>query len=364
MKQIYGRYFLGFSFLFVTCLVDAVEVAGKQLEIYGKLHLSANYHNDGQNTGNSISSNASRIGFKGEHITPTGPLVLWQLEQTIQLDETGGQYATRNSYLGFGGAYGEILLGHNDTPYKIVAGHWGLFSDLVPDRLALLGASMLDDVKMNDRGENAALYRHGWHGWEVQVMYSAGNPTAQTSGKADDNAMAMRSYALMYKRDGLYLGIGYEDWDGMAVTNINTMNIDRAKLSGLRLAGYNWFGKLQFGFVYEKTEAADRVNFPHWVKQVYGLSLLYRFNNDYELAMHGLETTSYHNSTATGARLYGIGLFYNMDKQAQLYLAWAQTLNETNALYKVADGGHGDIVNPAQPGADPYVVSVGMIYQF
>lgn len=344
--------------------VNAVELVDKQLGIYGKLNVSVNRTNDGNDTGTSISSNASRIGFKGKHKTPGELTVVWQLEQTVHLDETSGQFASRNSFLGISSRYGDLLLGHNDTPYKIVAGKWGLFSDLVPDRLALLGASMLDNVKMNDRGENAILYKGKWRGWELQTMYSASNPTASTSGKADDNSAVMRSYAIMYQQENLYLGVAYEDWDGMAVTNINTSLIDRAGISGFRAAGYYWFTKLQLGFVYEKLSAEDTSNFPHWDKAVYGLSLLYRINPEYELALHSLQTDAYTNSIDTEASLIGLGLFYRMDKQSQIYLAWAQTINAANATYKVADGGHGDILAPYQPGADPVAFSVGGIFTF
>ena len=356
----------GFSCLSLMTISDsyAVEVVKEELEIYGKLHTSANRTDNGKQTGTSVSSNSSRIGFKGRRHTPKNIDMVWQLEQTVRLDETSGQFATRNSYLGISSSYGDVLVGHNDTPYKIVAGYWGLFSDLVPDRLALLGASMLDNVKMNDRGENAILYKSEMNAWEIQAMYSASNPTAEDNDTTDDNSAVMRSYALMYRTTEFYFGIGYEQWDGMAVTNIQTSNTERAALTGLRVAGYYWLTDLQIGFVYEKTEAEDLVRFPHWDKIVYGLSAKYRLSSDLDLAMHILQTEAYTNSQNTGAQLTGIGVFYHLDKQSDIYIAWAQTSNEKNATYKVADGGHGDTVKPNRPGDDPTALSIGLIFDF
>lgn len=353
-----------FIILFISPVTHAMEIVNKELEIYGKFHISANRTDNGTQTGTSISSNASRIGFKGRHKTKKNIDLIWQLEQTVLLDETSGQFATRNSYLGLSGKYGDLLLGHNDTPYKIVAGHWGLFSDLVPDRLALLGASMLDNVKMNDRGENALLYKGKLSDWELQAMYSASNPTAEDTDTTDDNSAAMQSYAIMYQSNSSYFGIGYEQWDGMAITSIVSSNIERAAISGLRVAGYHWLGNLQLGFVYEKMTVEDLVRFPHWDKTVYGISALYRINSELDFAMHVLQADSYTSSEKTGSQLNGLGLFYHLDKQSDLYLAWAQTNNEENATYKVADGGHGDTVRPFAAGEDPSAISLGITLSF
>ena len=355
-----------FMLFISTSILDsqAAQIVKDELEIYGKMHVSANRMNNGHTTGTSISSNASRIGFKGRHETPKQIDIVWQLEQTVRLDEANGQFASRNSYLGISSKVGDLLFGHNDTPYKIVAGYWGLFSDTVPDRLALLGASMIDNVKMNDRGENSALYKARFQSLELQAMYSASNPTAEDNDTTDDNSAEMRSYALMYRTDKAYLGVGYEQWDGMALTNIQNSQVERAVINGVRLAGYYWFSDLQLGFVYEKTEVEDLDKYAHWDKRVYGLSAQYRITTDLDLAMHVLRADSYANSQQTGAQLKGLGLFYQLDSQSDLYVAWAQTDNEANASYKVADGGHGDTVKPFAAGDSPSAFSLGLVFSF
>ena len=71
---------------------SALEVAGKKLNVYGKLHLSIDQSDtDGLVTtdGTSVSSNSSRLGFKGE--LPAGALkFVYQVESEVFYDEAGG----------------------------------------------------------------------------------------------------------------------------------------------------------------------------------------------------------------------------------------------------------------------------------
>ncbi|MCW9032382.1 MAG: porin, partial [Gammaproteobacteria bacterium] len=100
----------------------AVEVAGKKLEVYGKFHLSVDSSDtDGLVTtdGLSISSNSSRLGFKGE--LPAGDMkVVYQLESELFMDEAGGKLANRNTYAGLKGNFGKVIVGNYDTPFKTV----------------------------------------------------------------------------------------------------------------------------------------------------------------------------------------------------------------------------------------------------
>ena len=52
------------------CLPGAVVAA--ELSVYGKAHLSLESQDDGTNTGTGLSSNSSRLGFKGSADFGTG----------------------------------------------------------------------------------------------------------------------------------------------------------------------------------------------------------------------------------------------------------------------------------------------------
>ncbi|MDH5631571.1 MAG: porin [Gammaproteobacteria bacterium] len=344
-------------------LSEAEEI-NKNLHVYGRAHVSFDQAKNDLSTENSVSSNASRFGFKGTREANESLLWEWQIEQTVRLDQTGGSLATRNSFVGLRSSNHRLLMGHHDTPYKLVAGYWGLFSDTVADRLALLGASPIDSFRMNDRGENAVMYQGNYGPLEAQVMYSASNPNRSVNGSVDDNDTKLVSGALYFRRGGWYAGISRENWDAMAITNINTLTVERTEVTGWRAALTYTADKHHIGAVYEDIDPDDRVNFPHWDRDVYGISYKYSISPSYNLATHVLKAEEYYGSIDTDATLFGIGLFYLPGAQSEIYLAYAITRNNVNASYNVADGGHGDILEPATPGDDPRVVSVGLVYNF
>ena len=87
---------------------NAVEVSGKTLEVYGKIHVSIdNSDRDDPavtNDGMSISSNSSRLGFKGKKETESGIDIIWQVEQEVSFDDaSAGNFANRNTYVGLAG---------------------------------------------------------------------------------------------------------------------------------------------------------------------------------------------------------------------------------------------------------------------
>src|SRR5512143_4270427 len=111
--------------LAVASAVSAPAFAAtSNVDIYGKLHLSVNFLNDqcdnkaqciGVNTpanvaadgmnNVSISSNASRIGFKGTEDLGGGLAAIWQVETGFNADGqtsggSSGAWATRNTFVG------------------------------------------------------------------------------------------------------------------------------------------------------------------------------------------------------------------------------------------------------------------------
>src|SRR5512139_3608005 len=94
--------------------------ATENVDVYGKLHMSVSVFQDQQedvagtakNEGVSdlqISSNASRIGFKGAEDLGGGLSAIWQVESGVNLDEQTGNWASRNSFVGLKGGFGTVL---------------------------------------------------------------------------------------------------------------------------------------------------------------------------------------------------------------------------------------------------------------
>ena len=73
-----------------------------------------------------VTSNTSKIGFKGQEDLGNGVKALWQVEQEVSIDDGGarkGAWAGRNSFVGLEGGFGKVLLGNHDSAYKMF-GYW------------------------------------------------------------------------------------------------------------------------------------------------------------------------------------------------------------------------------------------------
>src|SRR5712691_7436975 len=117
--------------------------AGTAWEFYGKFYPEMTHaHGDGATGGKTSDSTIGQspkqgvnaiiprwemqisntyIGFRGDKQIGGGSKAIWQLEQTVNIDEgnTGASFASRNSFVGLTKAeWGTVRLGNMDTPFK------------------------------------------------------------------------------------------------------------------------------------------------------------------------------------------------------------------------------------------------------
>ncbi|TMG95105.1 MAG: porin [Betaproteobacteria bacterium] len=200
--------------------------AGSAWEFYGKIYPELARINGGGATppaGTTISTlasitNAGRsnlvnrgemlvgnsyIGFRGSKSLGSGLKAIWQIEQTVPIDEGGsaaadtGTLATRDSFLGVDGGWGTLRLGFMDTPFKRsgdVLGFLGISSGNFVQTNPVLrqvgfgqgnnGPSRA--ARFHERRGNAIDFasRTYFGGLQYLAQYSVGNPseTSKTSG--------------------------------------------------------------------------------------------------------------------------------------------------------------------------------------
>lgn len=112
------------------------SVTAAEIDIYGKANLTVQSSDEGDGSFTEVKSNASRIGFKGTYDLGDGIDVIFKAEFQVDLDgdsAKGDSITDRNQYIGLRGAFGEVLLGKNDTMLKQSQGKVDLFSDLNGD---------------------------------------------------------------------------------------------------------------------------------------------------------------------------------------------------------------------------------------
>jgi len=333
---------------------NAIEVAGKKLEVYGKAHLSIDSVNADDpavnNDGLSVSSNSSRLGFKGE--LPAGKLkFIFQYEQEVFIDEGAGELATRNTYAGLKGGFGKLIAGHHDTPFKTVASKWGVFGDSVGERRAILGAGYASGNQLNERAKNAIMYEFKTKSLKLLAMYAV-DPESGKDGKYDDTKKSVTSVGVFYKVGSVWLAVANEQWKKHSKMDDG---------SALRIAAKYKIGSLvKLGLVYESINS-DTVD--EWKRDVTGVNAVFSVSKKTDIRAQYLKVNSAKNTTDTGATKIALGVFHKLDKNAKVYLAYGSTTNDNNAKFQAVDGGHGDEVKTVN-GGNPNAVSLGLVYKF
>ncbi len=342
----------------------AAMAADDGVTIYGQLDMSfdsirTNSAATADGTLNRISSNASRIGFKGKEDLGNGNFASWQIEQQIDMDggtaagASGTTWATRNTYVGLGGGWGEVRMGNHDTPHKMSTAPLDIFIDTAGDYNNVIGNAN-GTVKFDTRLANAIAYiSPNFSGLTLALATGTLNENG-TQATPDPKAV---SFGAMYSNGPIYVGYGYEK----VSKNGTVTGADDATDQKLGV-GYSFdMGKV--AVVYDKMSTsggtiggstdADRTA---WYLNgqinagVGAVKLAYGKMNDGKSAAD------------TGAKWWALGYDYPMSKRTKLYAVYTKTTNNSGATYAVGS----KVGSYYAPGAgeDPSTVSLGIRHSF
>ncbi len=325
----------------------AMPVQALELNVYGVGHLSADNVNDGADSAIHVTSNSSRLGFRGNQDIGDGMKVLFQLESGADLtgqgsnDGNGGGTTSgvftdaRDSYVGLGGGFGTVLAGKlgglNQWLYD-----YNLFGDQVGDLGNIWGGSGLPG-----RVTSALHYRTpDFNGISVGLSYVPDENTAVTQ---DATVVKVDYVGGALKIGGALATIktAAEDWSVNALT-----------------ASYD-FGKFTVGGGLQTESNMAGVSGADRSSYTLGASMKVGGNSTLKAQIA--------NSSADGvdndASQLAIGYDHSLNKYATVYVAYAATTNEANATFTANNWGHGDAVTPVA-GDDPNVLSVGLVVNF
>ncbi|HIE55985.1 MAG TPA: porin, partial [Chromatiaceae bacterium] len=122
------------SLAVAAALPLAAQAANAEVTIYGKIHASVDFLSpDVGDSITDVTSRASRIGFKGSEDLGNGLKMIWKVETGVNIAEGGGEWASRNAYIGLAGGWGTFLYGRHDTPVKMSTGKLDIFGDTIAD---------------------------------------------------------------------------------------------------------------------------------------------------------------------------------------------------------------------------------------
>lgn len=321
-------------------MMGAAQAA--DVQVYGRAHLSGDVLGDGSDYGLNLSSNSSRIGFRANHEIQPGLEAFVQLEQNVRFDQSGGNFASRDSFAGVRGDWGQVRVGFFDTPGKALRGRVDVFNDRLGD-LRNLSRNPDSGVDFDQRFRNSIHYRSpSVNGVTFDLHYSPQNDTSATV----DNDLQALSASVSYSRDKLWLGASYEILEG-----------DELDPAAFRLgATYNLTEQWQLlGFF---QHASDLISGD---RQVFGGGFKYRFG-DYAFMAQAHHATE-NDLDDTAATMISAGIDYYVARNFTLYGIIGITDNDDNANFRVSAGGRDTSVTP-QLGNRASGLSVGFLYNF
>src|SRR5712691_10968103 len=216
--------------------------AGTAWEFYGKFYPEMTHaHGDGATVGAASDSTIGAkpagvnaviprwemqisntyIGFRGDKQIGPGSKAIWQLEQTVNIDEgnTGASFASRNSFVGLTKAeWGTVRLGNMDTPFKNygnVLGFLGVNSGnfVTPSNVKdKAGFGTSSSSSFNLRRANAIDFASPTilGGLQSAAQYSIGNPDETQITNSPKRFPRVASWAVKWEKGPLYLGFMQE----------------------------------------------------------------------------------------------------------------------------------------------------------
>lgn len=269
----------------LPAFANAEKVEVELPEFYGKINVSVQNTQEGDDSISEVVSNASRLGVKGKIELNHGLQGIYQAEYQFAADDgdNGGQtFSQRNTFAGIKGGFGQVIVGNFDTPLKKAQKKIDLFSDLEGDIKSAITNS-------DNRTDNSVQYNTpNLAGFVATVSHVASEDETVNDGT---------SSSLTYSYDSLYAAIAYDtdvEADGIDVTRV----VAQYSIAGFTLGGL-W-----------ETEAQNGENNDGWV-----YSAAYNVTSDIKLKAQYGES----DIVKDNAKTYSLGADYKLAKAAKVY---------------------------------------------
>ena len=323
------------------------------VNVYGAINMSVESITNGDSVAgakgsvmNKISSNTTKLGFKGMQDLGDGVSAIWQIEQQVDGDNAGSTgsakntFATRNTFVGLSDkALGTVQLGKFDTPYKASTRSLDAFGDMLADNRSLMGGvkGKSAELAFDGRdGDVVAYISPEMAGVTLSLAYVVG---AEQNTATTVNQGSATSMAATYKAGDLSANLGYEVHSFGTAGSGTLAGTDGQKETAVKIGvGYK-LDALYLSAIYEKTSdtlAAGTAKYDHNAINVaakYDLSS----NNTVKLAY---TKASEINSVAdTGATQLSLGFDHKLAKTTSVYALYTALNNGDAINYVLTDAG-------------------------
>ncbi|MEO8303820.1 MAG: porin, partial [Betaproteobacteria bacterium] len=225
--------------------------------LYGRLNLDLEFVKGQQANGSNptqyrVSSNSSRFGLRGTESLGGGLNAIFQVENSLTADNSGGSLAGRDTFVGLQGGWGTMKVGFYHLPYDNIHGYiWGsnptletgimATSSIWAQGFASKAAGGFDSRIGNSVRWDSPI----WSGWQTQWSYSIGGGAAGQEGTFKSTS-SVSSGAVFYMNGPIYFGAAFQYNNSVRQLGLNDL--------AYSFAGAYQFPKVRVGAVYERLD--------------------------------------------------------------------------------------------------------------
>lgn len=344
---------------FAVAQTSQVKTAGNW-EFYGRAHLSVDQLDNGAvYDRTNVSSNSSRLGFRGDK--QFGSLRgFWQIESEVMFSKTSdssatqddkNRLATRDTFAGIEGRFGNVRFGKFDTPMKAAREAANLFGDQLGDMRNITRAG----ARFDERPNNLIQYQSpAMNGFRLALAYAPHEGTTAVTDAATgvETKNAMTSGSLTYTGTDLVAALAFEDYEKNASAGdrkATRLAVSYRVIPSLRLVGFYQDAKAVVSGVNEGSK-------------VTGFGAEYQLvPNEYVLRAHMFDRKA--DKANADSTLYAVGVESIISRELRLYANYGTVDNDASA--RVVPWAEGRTANAAGAnGKTARGFSVGMIYNF
>lgn len=316
-----------------------------------------------------VSDHNSRIGFKGQEDLGNGLKALWQVETAVTTDATDNTarttgWASRNSFIGLSGGFGEVRFGRHDDAYYVGLLNAGL--DLMINTTAenSLGANTVFGRAAARRNNTALYMTPNFGGFSAVATYSADEvrslPAMENGSRANRSIYAVSG---TYAANGLTAVLGYShagDSTGPTFGAAGTVEASNAWTAAL---GYQ-FADTMIGAGYEHISYGANLTTNSYSQNAWTIAASQQIGAlglklSYASLGGGRNDDLLYTSSDYKANQWVLGATYDLSKRTQVQ-AYATRI--TNKAAQQANF----VINPltVNPGADPQAYGVALKHSF
>ncbi|MCG9098362.1 porin [Laribacter hongkongensis] len=315
-----------------------------------------------------VTSNTSRIGFKGNEDLGNGLKAIWQVEQFVFLDGTNGtgteasqdsmnRFATRNSFVGLDiNNVGQLLLGQYDSAYKTLVKPVNPLGDGIAD------INVTTFSRGDARYKNSVhYYSPSWDGFKVGASYGFDESRPEVANsRVNSNVWAL---AASYDIAGFNVAAGYTRQNDPMVVGADgypTNALSANSVSYWKAVAKYTIANTQIGAGYERKNQNGLTATGDYHQNTWTVGAIQQFGA-FGLGLAYVNIGDQSNLDDSGANQWTVAGTYDLSKRTQAYAFYTRISNDDKTKINFANN---PIAGGVGAGSNPTGFGLGLKHTF